>query len=176
MDNGDAASRWPCPPIKYLLGVMIIVPAMHFVAFMLSGGHQHACRDWAFLAGIELPPSHAQVTEDFTALLLPSILAGVPREASPDFRAATLMILVQLAAQATLADSFLEGEPGNCQGCAFLHTVAACACQAGLFPQCAISSLSQSRVGSDGLSKAGAGACMRSCAPMDVATYMGSRC
>ena len=50
-----------------------------------------------------------QVTEDLAALLLPSLLAGLCREAGPDLRAATLMITVQLCASATLADTLLEG-------------------------------------------------------------------
>lgn len=49
------------------------------------------------------------VDEDLTALLLPHLLAGIGGAASADLRAATLMVLAQLGAKATLSDAFLSG-------------------------------------------------------------------
>lgn len=43
------------------------------------------------------------------ALLLPYLAAGLKEGALPDYRAASLMVLAQLCARATLGDSFLAG-------------------------------------------------------------------
>ena len=60
-------------------------------------------------------------------LLLPYLTAGLGASVTADYRAATLMILTQLASQATLSDTLLAGEhllsslscdvPDNCARC-----------------------------------------------------------
>lgn len=50
-----------------------------------------------------------QVKEDLVRLLLPFLMAGLGASITADYRAATLMIVTQLASQATLSDSLLAG-------------------------------------------------------------------
>lgn len=50
-----------------------------------------------------------QVKEGLVRLLLPYLMAGLGANITADYRAATLMIVTQLASQATLADSLLAG-------------------------------------------------------------------
>lgn len=50
-----------------------------------------------------------QVKEDLVRLLLPYLMAGLGASITADYRAATLMIVTQLASQATLSDSLLAG-------------------------------------------------------------------
>lgn len=51
-----------------------------------------------------------RVDEDLVALLLPHLLVGIGAGASADLRPATMMVLSQLSAKATLADGFLSGK------------------------------------------------------------------
>ena len=51
-----------------------------------------------------------QIKEDLVRLLLPYLMAGLAASVTADYRAATLMILTQLASQATLSDTLLAGE------------------------------------------------------------------
>ncbi len=54
-----------------------------------------------------------QVKEDLVRLLLPYLMAGLGASITADYRAATLMIVTQLASQATLSDSLLAGTPSS---------------------------------------------------------------
>lgn len=80
--------------------------------------HPPACVSPAAISSLRTCCSsmRLQVTEDLVALLLPYMLAGLPRDADVGYRSATLMIVVQLAATATLADSLFEGAFPPCKG------------------------------------------------------------
>ena len=51
-----------------------------------------------------------QVKEELVRLLLPYLMAGMGSDISTDYRAASLMILTQLASQATLSDPLITGQ------------------------------------------------------------------
>ena len=50
-----------------------------------------------------------QVKEDLVRCLLPYLMAGLGPDITDDYRAASLMILTQLASQATLSDTLVTG-------------------------------------------------------------------
>lgn len=68
-----------------------------------------------------------QIKEDLVRLLLPYLMVGLAESVTADYRAATLMILTQLASQASLSDTLLAGKHllsrlsrdvhGNCAHC-----------------------------------------------------------
>lgn len=51
-----------------------------------------------------------QVKEDLVRLLLPYLMAALGPDITADYRAASLMILTQLASQATLSDTLVTGQ------------------------------------------------------------------
>ena len=51
-----------------------------------------------------------QVKEELVRLLLPYLMAGLGPDITADYRAASLMILTQLATQATLSDTLVTGQ------------------------------------------------------------------
>jgi len=62
-------------------------------------------------------PFALQVKEDLVRLLLPYLMSGLGPSITADYRAATLMILTQLASQATLSDNLLIGKARSCISC-----------------------------------------------------------
>ena len=48
--------------------------------------------------------------EELVRLLLPYLMAGLGPDITADYRAASLMILTQLASQATLSDTLITGQ------------------------------------------------------------------
>jgi len=62
--------------------------------------------------------SALQVSEDLLTVLLPFLVSGLKASAARDIRAATLMVLTQLLARASLSKDFLAGEgPAAQPGC-----------------------------------------------------------
>lgn len=51
--------------------------------------------------------------EELVRLLLPYLMAGLGPDITADYRAASLMILTQLASQATLSDTLITGQSQN---------------------------------------------------------------
>ena len=56
-----------------------------------------------------------QVKEDLVRLLLPYLMAGLGPDITADYRAASLMIITQLATQATLSDTLVTGQQETSQ-------------------------------------------------------------
>lgn len=77
-----------------------------------QGSTRQLCRTWLSFYAVtvcELVAAHKTVPEELVSVLLPYLTAGLQAEASQDYRAASLMVVTQICARASLGKEFLSG-------------------------------------------------------------------